>query len=64
MRLVSFDTTKDPTTRRLSIPVPSDIAFFARRQECQSKIICSIVMRNVLESAPTIIKSRVDWEDL
>ena len=46
--MVSSETTKDTTTRRLSITVPSTIVCFARRKEFLSNILCRIVLRNVL----------------
>ena len=51
--LVSYATIKYPTTRRLSITVPSTIVWFSRRQEFLSKIICCIVLKTVLASIPT-----------
>ena len=63
--MVSPAKTKDPTTSCLRITITSAIEFFARRQECTSKSICRIVMKNdVLASVPTIRPSRMSWEDL
>ena len=36
----------------------------ARRQECLSKSICCIVLKNFLASVPTSIPSRTSWENL
>ena len=62
--LVYCAPTKDPTTRRLRVTVSSATTFFARSQKFLNQSICHTVLRTVLESVPTIIPSRMDWENL
>ena len=61
--LVSFQTANSKGKILLIITVHSAIAYFARRQECLSESICRIALKNFLESVPTKIPSRMDWEE-
>ena len=61
--LISFLTEKRRVKRRPSIKVHSAIAYFVRSQEFQSKSICRISLRTVLESVTTNSPSRIDWKE-